>query len=68
VANTLNLFRNGAVGFIDWLDGWCARIRRLCCGIIFPRAGFGVNKGRDVRGPFDKPQRKDEMPKDLRHI
>jgi hypothetical protein len=21
VANTLNLFRNGAVGFIDWLDG-----------------------------------------------
>ena len=20
VANTLNLFRNGAVGFIDWLD------------------------------------------------
>jgi hypothetical protein len=22
VANTLNLFRNGAVGFIDWLDGF----------------------------------------------
>jgi hypothetical protein len=22
VANTLDLFRNGAVGFIDWLDGW----------------------------------------------
>ena len=21
VANILNLFRNGAVGFIDWLDG-----------------------------------------------
>jgi hypothetical protein len=21
VANTLKLFRNGAVGFIDWLDG-----------------------------------------------
>ncbi len=21
MANTLNLFRNGAVGFIDWLDG-----------------------------------------------
>jgi hypothetical protein len=21
VANTLDLFRNGAVGFIDWLDG-----------------------------------------------
>ena len=25
VANTLKLHRNGAVGFIDWLDlvGWC---------------------------------------------
>jgi len=22
VANTLKLFRQGAVGFIDWLDGW----------------------------------------------
>jgi len=22
VANTLRLFRNGAVGFIDWLDGF----------------------------------------------
>jgi hypothetical protein len=22
VANTLGLFRNGAVGFIDWLDGF----------------------------------------------
>jgi hypothetical protein len=22
VANTLKLLRNGAVGFIDWLDGW----------------------------------------------
>ena len=22
VANTLNLLRNGAVGFIDWLDGF----------------------------------------------
>jgi hypothetical protein len=22
VANTLNSFRNGAVGFIDWLDGF----------------------------------------------
>ena len=22
VANILNLFRNGAVGFIDWLGGW----------------------------------------------
>ena len=21
MANTLNLYRNGAVGFIDWLDG-----------------------------------------------
>jgi hypothetical protein len=26
VANTLNLFRNGAVGFIDWLDGSCAML------------------------------------------
>jgi hypothetical protein len=26
VANTLNLFRNGAVGFIDWLDGLCGSI------------------------------------------
>jgi hypothetical protein len=24
VANTLNLFRNGAVGFIDWLGRMCA--------------------------------------------
>ena len=24
MANTLKLFRNGAVGFIDWLDGGCA--------------------------------------------
>ena len=24
MANTLNLLRNGAVGFIDWLDGWRA--------------------------------------------
>ena len=23
VTNTLNLFRIGAVGFIDWLDGLC---------------------------------------------
>jgi len=22
VANILNLFRNGAVGFVDWLGGW----------------------------------------------
>ena len=22
MAKTLNAFRNGAVGFIDWLDGW----------------------------------------------
>ena len=22
MANTLNLFRNGAVGFIDWLGSW----------------------------------------------
>ena len=29
VANTLGSFRNGAVGFIDWLDGWRVRIRRL---------------------------------------
>jgi hypothetical protein len=26
VANTLNLFRNGAVGFIDWLDGLNSQI------------------------------------------
>jgi hypothetical protein len=26
VANTLNLLRNGAVGFIDWLD-----VRFTCC-------------------------------------
>ena len=23
MANTLKLARNGAVGFIDWLDDWC---------------------------------------------
>jgi hypothetical protein len=45
VANTLNLFRNGAVGFIDWLDasGFIldARLQRFvcvekhdCCGIL----------------------------------
>ena len=47
---------------------WELRIRRLPCGMIFPRPGLGVNKGRDVRGPFDKEQRKDEMSKDLRRI
>ena len=29
MANTVNLFRSGAVGFIDWLDGGRAII--LCC-------------------------------------
>jgi len=47
---------------------WELRIRRLRCGMIFPRPGLGVNKGRDVRGPFDKEQRKNEMSKDLRRI
>jgi len=47
---------------------WELRIRSLPCGMIFPRPGLGVNKGRDVRGPFDKEQRKDEMSKDLRRI
>jgi hypothetical protein len=35
VANTLNLLRNGAVGFIDWLDPSRAKISpmlRLCFG------------------------------------
>jgi len=27
VANTLKLFRNGAVGFIDWLDGFLINAR-----------------------------------------
>ena len=33
VANTLNLFRHGAVGFIDWLDSDVAIMRgaRLAC-------------------------------------
>ena len=26
MANTLKLFRDGAVGFIDWLDGYLPRI------------------------------------------
>ena len=25
-AITLSAFRSGAVGFIDWLDGWCATL------------------------------------------
>jgi hypothetical protein len=31
VANTLNLFRSGAVGFIDWLDGF-ANVAKRCDG------------------------------------
>jgi hypothetical protein len=27
VANTLKLFRQGAVGFIDWLDGFLINVR-----------------------------------------
>src|SRR5438046_10558852 len=30
MANTLNLFRNGAVGFIDWLD-----LCRFCCSLAY---------------------------------
>ena len=35
VANTLNSFRNGAVGFIDWLDGW--RCHRDGCISFWPK-------------------------------
>jgi len=28
VANSLDLFRNGAVGFTDWLDGWRGLVER----------------------------------------
>ena len=30
VASMLDLFRNGAVGFIDWLDGWACYDAVLC--------------------------------------
>jgi len=56
------------VGFIDWLDGWGVRIRRLCCGIFFPRPGLGINKSRNIRRPLYKPHRKDEMSEDVRHL
>jgi hypothetical protein len=42
VANTLNLFRNGAVGFIDWLDG-----QR-------PRAETGISVSFSTGPPKDK--------------
>src|SRR6266576_2490443 len=35
VENTLRLFRNGAVGFIDWLDGW--RCHRDGCISFWPK-------------------------------
>src|SRR6266496_2053648 len=31
VANTLKLYRNGAVGFIDWLDDYVSQSRK--CGV-----------------------------------
>jgi hypothetical protein len=34
VANTLDLYRNGAVGFIDWLDGSRSHRARLLRTII----------------------------------
>jgi hypothetical protein len=41
VANTLSLFRNGAVGFIVWLDGLACIIDCFAC----PRALGRITKG-----------------------
>jgi len=35
VPNMLNLFRNGAVGFIDWLDGLCGTTEKLQIFVCF---------------------------------
>jgi hypothetical protein len=34
VANTLKLYRNGAVGFIGWLDGWRVITRVVTNGAV----------------------------------
>ncbi len=34
MANTLNLFRNGAVGFIDWLDLLSLKVENEVCGTM----------------------------------
>jgi hypothetical protein len=34
VASTLNLFRQGAVGFIDWLDEDCANFLWQATGAV----------------------------------
>src|SRR6266540_1189290 len=60
VANTLNLFRNGAVGFIDWLDVW-GGIRRSAKYKVSNSAHCSEKKngesgdvdGRQIRPPLD---------------
>jgi hypothetical protein len=42
VANTLNLFPNGAVGFIDWLDYW----RAMLTGVERERGELRVESER----------------------
>jgi len=42
VANTLNLFRNGAVGFIDWLDNGAISPRSLALKIPFSVCDFDL--------------------------
>jgi hypothetical protein len=45
VANRLDLLRNGAVGFIDWLDVWLLLTLRQGC-----RAGAPANRGTHTAG------------------
>jgi len=45
VATTLKLLRNGAVGFIDWLDGGVISSRTLALQIPFSVGDFDL---RDV--------------------
>ena len=67
MANTLNLFRQGAVGFIGWLDGWCVRTRSMFIGLFGVGRLIGIEKCGNLWRTSHQPERQKEVTERMKH-
>jgi len=67
VANTLDLFRQGDVGFIGWLDVRRVRIGRLTYRIVFLGRSIWINEPGNTTRSVHEPERENKMSERLRH-
>ena len=66
MANTLKVFQNGAVGFIDWLGGCRFRIRIVFIRHVVVRR-VRIPKGRELCCTSEKPEGKKKMAENVKY-